>query len=198
MGSETHAKDYEMQEVAVEETSSESPVVISTRRYASKKMESAPSLRADNGSYATSRRRRRSASSRKKSESRNLETASIPLHSESERRGKVVELEMASVSYEVVDETLSSDKADKKNKKKDKKAERKEKNAKREKNLQDRLLPTTQRRINLLQYIRFRFWLPRICLNKTILASVAFLQSPLIKKTISINTTSEKAPTATR
>ncbi len=127
MGSETHAKDYEMQEVAVEETSSESPVVISTRRYASKKMESAPSLRADNGSYATSRRRRRSASSRKKSESRNLETASIPLHSESERRGKVVELEMASVSYEVVDETLSSDKADKKNKKKDKKAEKERK-----------------------------------------------------------------------
>ncbi len=44
MGSETHAKDYEMQEVAVEETSSESPVVISTRRYASKRWSPPPRL----------------------------------------------------------------------------------------------------------------------------------------------------------
>lgn len=184
-----------MQEVAVEETSSESPVVISTRRYASKDGVR-PSLRADNGSYATSRRRRRSASSRKKSESRNLETASIPLHSESERRGKWQNWRWRLFRTKSLTRHCLQTRPTRKQKK-DKKAE-KERKTRKEKNLQDRLLPTTQRRINLLQYIRFRFWLPRICLNKTILASVAFLQSPLIKKTISINTTSEKAPTATR
>lgn len=103
-------------------------VVVASAKVDSRKT-SAPPVAVSGMPYAVSKRRRRSDSSRKISESRNLETSAIPLHSGSERRGRV---ELAGTGENRKQSSFSdkedvSDSKEKKGKKEKKKKERKKK-----------------------------------------------------------------------
>ena len=105
-------------------------VVFSTSKPVERKVTKAPKNNSG-AAYTTGKRRRRSVSSRKTSAERNVETASIPLHSESERMGTAmkVENEVAKADPEPVKEQTLSKKERKRLEKERKKAEKERKNA---------------------------------------------------------------------
>lgn len=105
-------------------------IVIASTKTVTRKVAQAPAASKASSGYATGKRRRRSLSAKKVSDARNVETASIPLHSESERKGRVVELASVSDSDVKAAEEIATEepKSKKGKKKKDKKGNKEKKN----------------------------------------------------------------------
>lgn len=96
------------------------PLVASSKAV-ERKLDPAPVRNSSSGlAYAAAKRRRRSESARRISSARVVETASIPLHSESERRGRLLDnLEVAeNVTAAPVDDPVADGKSKKKKKQK--------------------------------------------------------------------------------
>lgn len=85
-----------------------------------------PSSQVSNSQYSAARRRRRSESSRTSSGQRNVETASIPLHTESERSVSLISMAEESTPS-LIEQKSEPEKSDKKSKKKEKKRKEKAK-----------------------------------------------------------------------
>lgn len=111
---------------ALADTDGNTPLVASSKAVV-RTLDKAPA-RNVGGAYATARRRRRPESAKRSSSARNVETAFIPLHSDSERRGRIVEVAAEpEVHSDLVADDSSADKKSKNKKKDKKKKEKKEK-----------------------------------------------------------------------
>lgn len=118
----------------VDENKINNAPLVASSRAVPRKLDPAPSNSFNNMGYVMAKRRRRSESARIASSSRDVETASIPLHRENERRGRVVAVESGQenmsgdlASVDPGKDKKSKDKKQKKNKQDKAKKEKKTK-----------------------------------------------------------------------
>lgn len=120
---ETYYEDWERMRKGAHEAVAK---VVASSKKSTEKMEQGPATKDDGKRKTATKRRRRSESARNQSASRDVETDAIPLHTTTERMGRVVEEETITLSDLISDTPQLDEKAKKKALKEQAKREKKE------------------------------------------------------------------------